>query len=142
MNKITERFILTYKKLGLNGYRIGKEIPGITKQKISHIENGRCEVSIDIIEAFCKYNEKVNANWIITGKGGMFTKTPEDSLTEKSTMLEEAASTFDELREMDLLQIAKLDSMKIDKLQREMEEVKSLLNNVLAKISSPKEGRV
>ncbi|WP_459187241.1 hypothetical protein ACGE0T_14000 [Parabacteroides sp. APC149_11_2_Y6] len=72
MNKVTERFIKAYKSLGLTGYKMGKEIEGITSQKISHINTGRVDVSLDIIESFCIHYSQIDANWLLTGNGEMY----------------------------------------------------------------------
>lgn len=58
--------------MGLTGYRMGKDCNSITKQKISNIENGLTEASIDMVSDFCDVYSNVNANYILTGKGSMF----------------------------------------------------------------------
>ena len=68
MNDVTKRFIEAYKKIGLTGYRMGKDSSVITKQKISNIEKGLTEVSSDVLSDFLKiYGDKVDANYILTG---------------------------------------------------------------------------
>lgn len=74
MNDVTRRFIETYKEMGLTGYRMGKYCSSITKQKISNIENGITEASLDMVSNFCEAYPQVNANYILTGKGDMFLK--------------------------------------------------------------------
>lgn len=82
MNAITERFVNTYKSMGLTGYRMGKTSSVITKQKISHIEKGLYEVSIEMISDFCQ-TYQVNANYILTGKGNMFLNSESPELLSK-----------------------------------------------------------
>lgn len=68
MNDVTKRFIESYKKLGLTGYRMGKESKVITKQKISNIEKGITDVSSDVLSEFFKlYGGEIDANYILTG---------------------------------------------------------------------------
>lgn len=80
MNDVTKRFINTYKSMGLTGYKIGKQSKVITKQKISNIESGITEASLDIISDFCNTYHNVNVEYIIRGKGSPL-KTTESSPT-------------------------------------------------------------
>lgn len=67
MNEISNRFIETYKSMKLTGYKMGKVSSVITKQKISNIEKGITDVSIDIISDFCKIYKTADAFYILTG---------------------------------------------------------------------------
>ena len=71
MNDVTKRFIETYKSLGLTGYRMGKDCPVITKQKISNIEKGITDVSSEILSAFFACYKTVNPAYILSGEGYM-----------------------------------------------------------------------
>lgn len=84
-NAITERFVNTYKSMGLTGYRMGKDCPSITKQKISNIENRITEVTAEILADFSSAYEKVNANYILTGKGSMFLNDENNSVDSLKT---------------------------------------------------------
>lgn len=66
--------------MGLTGYKIGKQSKVITKQKISNIESGITEASLDIISDFCNTYHNVNVEYIIRGKGSPL-KTTESSPT-------------------------------------------------------------
>lgn len=83
MNDVTRRFIETYKEMGLTGYRMGKNCPSITKQKISNIENNLTEASIDMVSNFCEIYSNVNANYILTGKGPMFIEDEDSGSSPK-----------------------------------------------------------
>ena len=69
MIEITKRFIETYKSMGLNGYKMNKACPVLSKQKISNIENGKHEVSLDMLTAFFETYPDVNREYILIGKG-------------------------------------------------------------------------
>ncbi len=84
ISDVTNRFIRTYKEMGLTGYRMGKDCSSITKQKISNIEKGVTEVTADILADFALAYENVNANYILTGKGDMFLNN-ESSATNSDT---------------------------------------------------------
>ena len=68
-----ERFFEVTKSLDLTDYRIYTDIEAITKNMIVKLRNGDVEeVSTKILVPFCLAFPKVNANYILTGKGGMF----------------------------------------------------------------------
>ena len=71
MNDVTKRFIDTYRAMGLTGYKMGKDCPVITKQKISNIENGKTEASMEVLSAFFSCYDEVNPDYIMKGKGRM-----------------------------------------------------------------------
>lgn len=95
MNDVTNRFVRTYKEMGLTGYRMGKDCSSITKQKILNIEKGITEVTADILADFALAYENVNANYILTGKGNMFLNNEEKM--ESSTDIGALGLTYDEL---------------------------------------------
>ena len=55
--------------MGLNGYKMNKACPVLSKQKISNIENGKHEVSLDMLTAFFETYPDVNREYILIGKG-------------------------------------------------------------------------
>lgn len=68
-----ERFFEVAKSLELTDYRIYTDIEAITKNMIVKLRNGDVEeVSTKILVPFCLAFTKVNANYILTGKGSMF----------------------------------------------------------------------
>lgn len=89
MNEISNRFIEIYKGMKLTGYKMGKVSSIITKQKISNIEKGITDVSIDIISDFCKIY-KADAFYILTGEGQMLKETsPSPPASEKESVYKE-----------------------------------------------------
>lgn len=68
-----ERFFEVAKSLELTDYRIYTDIEAITKNMIVKLRNGDVEeVSTKILVPFCLTFPKVNANYILTGRGNMF----------------------------------------------------------------------
>ena len=68
-----ERFFEVAKSLELTDYRIYTDIEAITKNMIVKLRNGDVEeVSTKILVPFCLAFPKVNANYILTGRGNMF----------------------------------------------------------------------
>lgn len=114
MNDVTNRFVRTYKEMGLTGYRMGKECSSITKQKISNIEKGITEVTTDILADFALAYENVNANYILTGKGNMFLNNEENM--ESSTDIGAIGLTYDEL--------ARLYETTVSRYERLIEHMK------------------
>lgn len=89
MNEVTRRFVETYKAMGLTGYKMGKSSNIITKQKISNIEQGITDASIDIISDFCKTYTTVNSDYILTGNGPMFKEDqPSENINKDSHELQ------------------------------------------------------
>lgn len=89
MNEVTKRFVETYKAMGLTGYKMGKSSNIITKQKISNIEQGITDASIDIISDFCSTYLTVSCDYILTGNGPMFKEkqTPQN-INEHSQVIQ------------------------------------------------------
>lgn len=114
MNDVTNRFVRTYKEMGLTGYRMGKECSSITKQKISNIEKGITEVTTDILADFALAYENVNANYILTGRGDMFLNNEENM--ESSTDIGTFGLTYDEL--------ARLYETTVSRYERLIEHMK------------------
>ena len=113
MNDVTNRFVRTYKEMGLTGYRMGKDCSSITKQKISNIEKGITEVTTDILADFALAYENVNANYILTGKGSMFLN---NEGTDSSTDIGTFGLTYDEL--------ARLYETTVSRYERLIEHMK------------------
>lgn len=71
-----ERLKAVRKELGLTMEKFGNEL-GVKKSAISDIENGRNNVSPQIVNALCRVNwggRYVNEKWFRTGEGNMFIK--------------------------------------------------------------------
>lgn len=83
MSTVTERFFEVIDLTGETATSLSKKIPGITtKQKLSNARNGRNAIQIDVVAYLCSINDKVNPEYILTGKGSplkgtsMITNTP------------------------------------------------------------------
>ena len=130
MNDVTNRFVCTYKEMGLTGYRMGKDCPSITKQKISNIENGITEVTAEILADFSSAYEKVNANYILTGRGDMFLdtdKSTSENIASQSQKMYKDTITGKDKEIADLkAEIARMKS-EIDKLTGQNEIMREQL---------------
>lgn len=135
ISDVTRRFIETYKNMGLTGYRMGKDCNSITKQKISNIENGLTEASIDMVSDFCDVYSNVNANYILTGKGSMFLE--EENGNEKRIEYDTShILTYDELVRQHDATIANYETLikqmkeKFSEIENSVYEMKELFKKV------------
>jgi SOS-response transcriptional repressor LexA len=71
MKDFSARFVEVVESLGQNGYKLDG-VGCITKQKMSNIKNGITDVKTEVVAELCNAFPKVNANYILTGKGSMF----------------------------------------------------------------------
>lgn len=71
MKDFSARFVEVVESLGQNGYKLDG-VGCITKQKMSNIRNGITDVKTEVVAELCNAFPKVNANYILTGKGSMF----------------------------------------------------------------------
>ena len=71
MKDFSARFVEVVESLGQNGYKLDG-VGCITKQKMSNIRNGITDVKTEVVAELCNAFPKVNANYIITGRGNMF----------------------------------------------------------------------
>lgn len=70
MSTVTERFFEVLGLIGETSTSLSSKIPDITtKQKLSNAKSGRNAIQIDVVEYLCSSNEKVNADYILTGRG-------------------------------------------------------------------------
>lgn len=83
-NDYTYRFLETIEKLELTDYKVWNTLENLSKATMSKIRRGICGVSMNTLQEFCQMY-KVNANYILTGKGPMFldNETSHSSLSEK-----------------------------------------------------------
>ena len=70
-NDYTYRFLETIEKLELTDYKVWNTLENLSKATMSKIRRGICGVSMNTLQEFCQ-TYKVNANYILTGKGEMF----------------------------------------------------------------------
>lgn len=71
MKDFSARFVEVVESLGQNGYKLDG-VGCITKQKMSNIRNRITDVKTEVVAELCNAFPKVNANYIITGRGNMF----------------------------------------------------------------------
>lgn len=70
MSTVTERFFEVLNLIGETPTSLSRKIPNITtKQKLSNAKNGRNSIQIDVLEFLCSTDDKVNPDYILTGKG-------------------------------------------------------------------------
>lgn len=70
MSSVTNRFFEVLNLIGETPTSFSCKIPNITtKQKLSNAKNGRNSIQIDVVSYLCSTNEKVNADYILTGRG-------------------------------------------------------------------------
>lgn len=73
-NDYTCLFLETIEKLELTDYKVWNTLENLSKATMSKIRRGICGVSMNTLQEFCQ-TYQVNANYILTGKGGMFLDT-------------------------------------------------------------------
>lgn len=70
MSTVTERFFEVLGLIGETSTSLSSKIPDITtKQKLSNAKSGRNAIQIDVVEYLCSSYEKVNTDYILTGRG-------------------------------------------------------------------------
>ncbi|WP_270490205.1 hypothetical protein [Bacteroides finegoldii] len=117
MNEVTKRFVETYKAMGLTGYKMGKSSNIITKQKISNIEQGITDASIDIISDFCSTYLTVSCDYILTGNGSMFKEEQENGYKQE-VVSDHSKKLFEEFKKQTRILLAQRDE-EIRNLQLE-----------------------
>ena len=123
MNEVTKRFVETYKAMGLTGYKMGKSSNIITKQKISNIEQGITDASIDIISDFCSTYLTVSCDYILP----MF-KEEQETGYKQEVVSDHSKKLFEEFNHQTRKLLAERDET-IRKLQLEIAMLKAH-NNV------------
>lgn len=83
MSSVTKRFFEVLELIGETSTSLSSKIPSITtKQKLSNAKNGRNAIQIDVVSFLCSTNERVNSDYILTGRG---TPLREDALNIPQT---------------------------------------------------------
>lgn len=72
MDDVTKRFFEVLDKVGISGASLCKEIPDLTKQKLSNARDGRNSIQIDVVSYVCSHYNNINPGYILTGRGSMF----------------------------------------------------------------------
>ena len=81
MVAINKRVELLIKKVASSKTSFSNET-GISTVILSHISSGRNKVSLKAVEQILKAYPKVNAEWLILGKGNMFKDRLNDELSQ------------------------------------------------------------
>lgn len=70
MSTVTERFFEVLDLTGETLTSLSNKIPDITtKQKLSNAKSGRNAIQIDVVEYLCSSNDRINSDYILTGRG-------------------------------------------------------------------------
>ena len=70
MRTVTERFFEVLDLTGETLTSLSNKIPDITtKQKLSNAKSGRNAIQIDVVEYLCSSNDRINSDYILTGRG-------------------------------------------------------------------------
>lgn len=67
----SKRLLELIKAIGLNGYKLEREIPGFTQAKLTHIKSGRNELSNELLDKLLTKWPNINVEWLLTGEGQM-----------------------------------------------------------------------
>ena len=102
-----ERIVLLMKSLGLNPTQFADEI-GVQRSSISHILSGRNNPSLDLVTKILNRFKDVDSNWLILGKGSLFSISGEKDFQDENIKFSEpsikynngfAESLFDDIQE-------------------------------------------
>jgi transcriptional regulator with XRE-family HTH domain len=129
------------KSFGLNPTQFADEI-GVQRSSISHILSGRNNPSLDIVTKILNRFKEVDSNWLILGKGSLFSKSEEKISKESNIETSEHSesnkktfsnSLFDDIQEditpkHDLNKIGDLER-KIELLEKKYKEKDVLSSN-------------
>ena len=130
MDDVTKRFFEVLDKVGISGASLCKEIPDLTKQKLSNARNGRNSIQIDVVSYVCSHYNNINSGYILTGRGSMFF---EESLQVESSKVNIISDTEQDDIKKDLeIAVTQLeedrDTIKVLKkiIKRQLSEIEEL----------------
>jgi transcriptional regulator with XRE-family HTH domain len=72
LSELSKRFLSILKKKDITAYKLSKEVPLLSQQKISNIKNGLNEPSRDVLTAILTKFPDINSDWLYSGTGNMF----------------------------------------------------------------------
>lgn len=72
ISDLANRFLSILKVKEITAYKLSKEVPELSQQKISNIKTGFNEPSRDVINAILKKYPDISSDWLISGNGPMF----------------------------------------------------------------------
>lgn len=81
-NGLSERFFLVIENLGYTIHKIAEEVDGISVEVLNRIINGRDNPDVKVINALLEKFPKINANWLLTGKGQMILKEEKEATSK------------------------------------------------------------
>ena len=88
MDDVTKRFFEVLDKVGISGASLCKEIPDLTKQKLSNARNGRNSIQIDVVSYVCSHYNNINSGYILTGRGACSLKKAYKLKVQKLTLFQ------------------------------------------------------
>ena len=137
---MNERIQLILKTKNISASKFADEI-GVQRSSISHILSGRNNPSLDFIQKTLKRFPDISPDWILSGKGSMYTEpdlftTIEEPKQEKivekevledsyDTKIEEKVTLLDEVEEVQVPKATKTAQPKIVSKPKDTEENKS-----------------
>jgi len=127
---LQERILLLMKALGLNPTQFADEI-GVQRSSISHILSGRNNPSLDIITKILRRFGEVDSNWLVLGKGAMFSKKDKT----------QSPSLFDEIplenSKIESKKNSSANSLSTESLEKKIENIQNI-NSVPKVAPEPK----
>lgn len=129
MNDVTKRFFEVLDKVGISGASLCKEIPDLTKQKLSNARNGRNSIQIDVVSYVCSHYKNINSGYILTGRGSMF--------FEESLQVESSKVNIISDKEQD--DIKKDLEMAVTQLEEDRDTIKVLKKIIKRQLSEIEE---
>ncbi len=148
MDELNKRIIEVMTMLGLNKSTFAKDLD-VSLPLITHITSGRNKPGLDIIQKIILRFEKINPDWLITGKGETYRTLPEkteytaiySSLTKIQTELteqEKVVSTIksyhkiliDEIKHLEeMREILDASTLKLKGIYPQIENIKTQLES-------------
>lgn len=95
---------------GLSSSRLA-DMLGVQRSGISHILSGRNNPSYDFLVKLLEEFPEINANWLLTGQGGMLQKQLTDDSFSKNQMIADPASHRHSVPGKDLFNATGSESM-------------------------------
>lgn len=129
MDDVTKRFFEVLDKVGISGASLCKEIPDLTKQKLSNARNGRNSIQIDVVSYVCSHYKNINSGYILTGRGSMF--------FEESLQVESSKVNIISDKEQD--DIKKDLEMAVTQLEEDRDTIKVLKKIIKRQLSEIEE---
>ena len=124
---MNERIQLILKTKNISASKFADEI-GVQRSSISHILSGRNNPSLDFIQKVLKRFPDISPDWILTGKGSMYTEP------DLFTTIEEHGQEKNETKEV----LSDPEEVKFEEKTTQTEENEEIQVQKAPKISQPK----